>query len=467
MAENLANDPRIEEGKKLLLEAAAEWSVRITAVRQADAAARGDFLKTIEEFGEIRGGPLYFPFLGSGIGRGPLVELADGSVKYDFISGIGVHYLGHSHPALISAGIDAALRDTVMQGNLQQNGESVTLSRSLVELANQRGAKLAHCFLSTSGAMANENALKMIFQKRAPASRVLAFEHAFAGRTLAMSQITDKAAYRVALPTILNVDYVPFFDIARPRESIAATLNALRRHLARYPGQHAAMCLELVQGEGGYYAGDREFFRAIVEVLKQNQIAVWIDEIQTFGRTTLPFAFQHFGLDEFVDVVTIGKLTQVCATIFSDAYKPGPGLISQTFTGSTSAIFAALAILDVMRRQELFGDGGKIQRLHEKFVSRLEGISAKHPNRIRGPWGIGAMIACSIFDGKDATTKRFLQRLFENGMIAFVAGSEPARVRFLIPVAAISEADIESACEIIEKTLTEIADGGDSAHSAG
>ena len=79
----------------------------------------------LQKFGDIRGGTLYFPYLGSGIGRGPLVELADGSVKYDMISGIGVHYLGHSHPALIAASIDAAIRDTIMQGNLQQNVESV------------------------------------------------------------------------------------------------------------------------------------------------------------------------------------------------------------------------------------------------------------------------------------------------------------------------------------------------------
>ena len=70
---------------------------------------------------------MYYPYLGSGIGRGALVELADGSVKYDFITGIGVHYMGHNHPALLEAGVDAALTNTVMQGNLQQNVESARL----------------------------------------------------------------------------------------------------------------------------------------------------------------------------------------------------------------------------------------------------------------------------------------------------------------------------------------------------
>ena len=75
-----------------------------------------------------------------------LVELADGSVKYDFISGIGVHHWGHSHPAMVEASLDAALRDTVMEGNLQQNVESVELVRSLLDAANAKGAKLKHCF---------------------------------------------------------------------------------------------------------------------------------------------------------------------------------------------------------------------------------------------------------------------------------------------------------------------------------
>ena len=140
------------------------------------------------------------------------MELADGSVKYDMISGIGVHYLGHSHPALIAAGVDAAIRDTVMQGNLQQNVESVAMSQTLLDLANRGEKRLTHCFLTTSGSMANENSLKIILQKQTPASRVLAFEHAFAGRTLAMSMITDKASFRTGLPKVLDVDYLPFWD---------------------------------------------------------------------------------------------------------------------------------------------------------------------------------------------------------------------------------------------------------------
>lgn len=468
VAETLANDPRIAQAKKILQDAVAERGKELTGVRAADPERAATSKQMIEQFNAIRAGALYFPYLGSGIGRGALVELADGSVKYDMISGIGVHYLGHSHPALIAAGVDAAIRDTIMQGNLQQNVESVAMSQALLDLANRGTEKrLTHCFLTTSGSMANENSLKIILQKQTPANRVLAFEHAFAGRTLAMSMITDKASFRTGLPKVLDVDYLPFWDYRSPKESTAATVKILKNHIARFPKMHAAACIELIQGEGGYYPGSKDFFRAIIDVLKENNIAVWCDEIQTFGRTSQPFAFQHFDLDKDVDVVSVGKLTQVCASLFTDAFKPKPGLISQTFTGSTSAIFAASAIMEVMKKEKLFGPGEKIDRLYQRFVARMEKIHKGHSDWISGPWGMGAMLACSIFDGGDAITKQFLAKLFDNGVVAFVAGSEPARVRFLMPVPVVSEADVDAVCDIVEKTLAEVAHGRNAAHSAG
>lgn len=457
LAQKLMHDTRVTQGKRLLLAALAEQQKRLTGIRPPSADLKASCAQTLREFGEIRGGSLYYPYLGSGIGRGPLVELADGSVKYDMISGIGVHYLGHGHPSLVEASIDAALQDTVMQGNLQQNAEAVEVSRLLVELAGLHGADLKHCFLSTSGAMANENALKMVLNKRHPANRILAFEHTFAGRTIALSQITDKPAYRAGLPTALAVDYVPFFNPDRAAESTQAAVAVLKSHLSRYSKQHAAMWFELVLGEGGYYAGGREFFIALAETCKAAGVPVCMDEVQTFGRTTEPFAFQHFGLDRFVDVATVGKLTQVCATLFSDEYKPPAGLISQTFTGSTSSLFAARSILGLLRRGDSFGPRGRIARLHERFVGRLKQIGARHPGWVTGPFGLGAMIAFTPLDGTEQTVKKFLQALFEAGVIAFVAGANPYRARFLMPVGAIADEDIDAVCAVVEGVLGEVA----------
>jgi 4-aminobutyrate aminotransferase-like enzyme len=379
-------------------------------------------------------------------------------VKYDFISGIGVHYLGHSHPAVVEAALDAALRDTVMQGNLQQNEESLDLARMLATAANAQGAQISHCFFATSGAMANENALKLAFQKKSPADRLLAFEGGFAGRTLALSQVTDKPDYREGLPITLTVDYVPFFDPLAPDESTSQALASVERYLKRYPRRHAAMVFELVQGEGGFFLGDTRFFATLMKLLRKHSVTVIADEIQTFGRTTELFAFQHYGLNEWVDIVTIGKLSQVCATLFRDEYIPRPGLISQTFTASTAAIFASLAIIRTLTSGDYFGPEGKIARLHEHFVSRLQGISARHPQLITGPYGIGAMIACTPFQGEAEKVKKFMHALFDAGVIAFYCGSHVTRVRFLIPVGAVTFDDVDQVTEIVEATLVRVAE---------
>src|SRR5271170_5388684 len=119
VADQLLSDPRVQQARRLILQALAEHKQALTAVRPPDPERKVEYDDLLRQFGENRAGNLFYPYLGAGIGNGPLVELADGSVKFDMISGIGVHHFGHSHAALLSAGLDAALRDTVMQGNLQ------------------------------------------------------------------------------------------------------------------------------------------------------------------------------------------------------------------------------------------------------------------------------------------------------------------------------------------------------------
>lgn len=467
VADAFSSDRRVLEAKALLREALREHGDRLDGARPADPGRAIGYAETLERFAQVRGGQLFYPYLGSGFGRGALVELADGSVKLDMICGIGVHYFGHGDPDLCDRLIDAALQDTVMQGNLQQTTASLTLSASLLELANRKGAALDHCFLTTSGATANENALKLVFQHHAPADRILAFDRAFAGRTLALSQITDNPAYRVGLPSALSVDFVPFFDARDPAASLERTLDALRSHLDRHPGRHAAMILELVQGEGGYYPGDPSFFGAVAELLRERGVAIWFDEIQTFGRTLEPFAFQHFGLDRFADVVTIGKTSQVCATLFAEAYRPGPGLISQTFTGATSAIVAGQYVVDRFAEGHLFGASGRVAEVSDRFMQGFARLSQAHPDWIRGPFGLGAMLAFTPFQGEKASTRRLLDVLFERGVVAFSTGGALARVRFLPPVGVILDQEIDSVLEILADSLAAVADCAASDRNSG
>ncbi len=458
IADSFTRDHRVAQAKKLVLEALKDHQQTITGIRPPDPDRAATYQALLEEFGALRGGSLYYPYLGSGIGNGPLVELADGSVKYDFISGIGVHHWGHSDPEIVGSALDAALRDTVMQGNLQQDTACVDLAKTLTAAANSHGAALTHCFFSTSGAMANENALKLIFQRKHPADRLLAFDGCFMGRSLALSQVTDKPAYRRGLPGIMAVDYVPFFDPQRPQQSARHSVDQVKRYLARYPGRHAGMIFELVQGEGGFHPGESAFFRAVMEILRERNVAVMVDEIQTFARTEALFAYQHYGLDEFVDVVTVGKLLQVCAVLFSGEYAPGPGLLSQTFTASTSAIFAAQAILSRLVTGDFFGPYGKNAQVHQRFVKSLQEMEARHPDLVGGPYGIGAMIAFTAFKGDAEKVKEFLQALFAAGVVAFACGSGVTRVRFLVPVGAVTFDQIDEVAEIVEKTLLDVAD---------
>ena len=456
-AERLYNDPRVAQAKELLLAAVADHQKELAEVRGPNPALAADYKVLLDQFGKHRGGSTFFPYLGSGIGNGSYVEIADGSVKLDMITGIGVHGYGHSHPLIVEAGIDAAISDTVMQGNLQQNTNSCDLSKLLVDTACETGAELKHCFLTTSGAMANENSLKMAFQHNHPANRVIAFSHCFAGRTLALAQVTDKAKYRVGLPDTINVDYIPFFDQDDPQRSTEIAVSHLKYHIDRHPGKHAALWMELIQGEGGYYPGDQKFFEALIEVARESNIAVIADEVQTFSRTTRAFAFQHFGLDKLVDIVTIGKFSQLCATLFTEQYAPKPGLISQTFTGSTGAIFAAHAMLKGLIDNGHFGENGKNVQLHNHFVKGLKRVAEKHPNSISGPHGIGGMVALTPFDGSADVARDMVKRMYDHGLMSFMAGGNPSRVRFLMPLGCVTEQDIDTACDIIEAVVSEMA----------
>lgn len=467
LADQLAADPKLAEARKLIHEAIDAHRAKLTGIKPADAARKQSYDETIARFADQRGGSLWYPYLGSGFGSGPYVELADGSVKLDMIAGIGVHFFGHSHPAFIDASLDAAVTDTLMQGALQQNADSAALTDSIIRLANTSGAKLNHCYLTTSGAMANENSFKMAFQKSSlagnPADRMLAFQGTFCGRTLALSSMSDKPNNRVGLPHALKVDYIPFYDESDPEGSTQRAVARLEEYTKRWPKHYAGFKMELILGEGGFYAGTREFFLKLIEVCKREGIAVIADEIQTFSRTSRPFAFQHFGLDEHVDLVNVGKCTQVCFTLFTDEWAPQPGLIAQTFTGSSSSIKAAQFVIDTFADGDLYGESGRVMALSGRIRGRIEAMAKAHPGWVSGPYGLGAMIAFQPFAGTMDEAKAVCTELYERGVVAFLCGRSKARVRFLPSVPALTDAQADEACDILEASLSAVAGRSSSA----
>ncbi|MBS0621543.1 MAG: aminotransferase class III-fold pyridoxal phosphate-dependent enzyme [Verrucomicrobia bacterium] len=436
--EALKKDPRVEAGKALLLGALQDAQKNITAISPPDPDKQDLLADLVQKAAAARGAPLWYPYISSGVGNGSLVQLIDGSIKYDYTNGIGV-FPGHSLPKLVAASIEAALEDTVMQGNLQQNSLSIALCERLARLGN-----FDHCFLSSSGAMACENGLKICLQKNFPRCRLLAFERCFMGRTLALSNVTDKDIYREGLPTLIDVDYVPLDE--------QKALPALEQHLKRYPNHYCAMVMELVQGEGGVYTGSKQLFHEICDFLHAHGILVIIDEVQTFGRTLELFAHHHFELQGKADVVTLGKLSQVCGTLFNKNIAPIPGLLSQTFTSSTSAIYGAWALLDHLEDKKRYGREGLHARLHQHFVKRLQTL----PN-ISGPFGLGLMIGFTPLGGEETMAKELLLRLFHNGLIAFTAGAHPTRIRCLPPLLTTSEEEIDAVIDILAHSLKEMA----------
>lgn len=454
-AQLLRDDPRIAQAKALILEAVSEHSRKLAGVRPPDPELAKHYEELLQAAAATRGGPLIWPYLSAGLGNGPYIELADGSVKLDFIGGIGVYGCGHSHPETIAASLDAAIDDVPMQGNLQQHPPSIRVAERLIAWASSAAAPLKHCMISTSGAMANENALKLAFHKAAPAERVLAFDNAFAGRSLALAAITDRPSYRQGLPLALAVDYLPCLDHRDPQGSTQRAVAELRRLLARHPGKHAAFWAELIAGEGGYYPGSHDFFAALCEPIRAAGIPIIFDEVQSFSRTSRPFAFQHFGLDEYADIVTVGKITQVCATLYRESFKPTAPILSQTFTGATSSMAVALSTLDALEANGCFGDDGWNMRRHDHFAQGLQRLVDRHPGKIAGPFGEALMIAFTPGDGSYDHAKRLMDLMFSVGLLGFVCGSNPTRLRFLPPPVITTFEHIDAALELLDQALTQ------------
>lgn len=447
----MSSNAQIEQ----LVENAIAAGKSITGVRPPNPELEAKMLEKIKRMGELRGRPLFYNYMGSGVGRGPYVQLEDGSVKLDLINGIGIHVLGHSHPRILAAMVRGSLSDIVIQGALQPNEESLALSEKLVKLASKK-SRLKHVWLSTCGTMANENALKMARQKRKAARMVITFKNAFAGRSTMMAEVTDNAAFKVNLPEYNEVLRIPFYDKNDPA-SKDKSFSALKEHVAKHGDNIGVFSFEPMQGEGGFKYADRSFFAPMLDFCKAKGIPIWMDEVQTFTRTGEFFAFETLDLGEYVDICTIAKTALNGATLYTDELKPDAGLLGGTFAGSSATLTAGLEVLNILDNEGYMGPEGKVQKIHREFVAMLEKLnSTTCKGLLSGAGGLGLMVAVTPFDGSKEKQTALLKALFKNGLICFGCGHDPYRVRFLIP-AVLTSQDIEVARQVIEKSVLEIA----------
>ncbi|MCB0368386.1 MAG: aminotransferase class III-fold pyridoxal phosphate-dependent enzyme [Bdellovibrionales bacterium] len=429
---------------------------KITGIQPALSEAVSSYQSLIESVAGLRGRPLHYPYIGSGAGRGPYVELADGSVKMDLINGIGIHLFGHSHPRVLKAALRGAMMDIVMQGNLQPNREYLDFSKKLMSFAGRK-SNLKYSWFATCGTMANENALKMARQKNSPAKMIISFKNAFAGRSTMMAEVTDNPAYKQGLPEYHEVLRIPFYD-KKDSASGETTLRALKEHVSKHGNDICCFVFEPMLGEGGYMPANREFFIPLLEFCKEQKIAIWADEVQTFARTGELFAFETLDIGKYLDIVTIAKTVQLGATLYTEEYNPKPGLIAGTFSGSSVSMQTGLEMLNMLTEDNYLGPNGRIQKIHQQFISGLEtlgGSSCK--GQITDACGMGLMIAFTPFQGKKEQVGVFLKKLYDNGVIAFSCGKDPVRARFLVP-ACISDDEIKVALSVIEKTILQGAD---------
>ena len=404
-----------------------------------------EYEKMLKSIADLRGRPLLYPYISSGLGQGPFVQLLDGSVKLDFICGIGPHILGHSHPEVMKTCLKSALEDTVMQGHLQISQIYQKLLDTLIKIAG-KNSNLAHAWFCPSGSMANENALKVIRQKQKGARKILAFEKAFAGRTTMMNEITDNPDVKKGLPNYNEVLRVPF----SPHEPSLA-LKKLKTHWEKEKGNISCFMMELMQGDGGCFSADRAFLIPLLDFCKNKEIAIWFDEVQTFARSGQFFAFEKLGLGDYVDVCTIGKSLQMSVSLWTKEYNPQPGLVSGTFSGSSSSFYSAVVILQILQK---FIEEKRIEKIGKAWSERLKQL--EKTNLLSDIQGWGLMWGATPAKSHPKKVSRLLKRLFQKGLICYSCGGQEniKRLRFLIP-AILEEEHLDQAIDILRACLTE------------
>ena len=382
----------------------------------------------------------------------------EGNRYIDFGGGIAVLNTGHRHPKIIAA-IQAQLeRFTHTCYQVLPYESYVTLAERINQLTPGTHAKKT-CFFS-SGAEGAENAVKIA---RASTGRpgIIAFSGAFHGRTMMACALTGKVVpYKVGFgPFPADVYHIPF-PMQLHGVTVADSINALHALFKADvdPKRIAAIMIEPVQGEGGFYVAPPELMRALRKECDEHGILLVMDEVQTgFGRTGKLFATEHY--DVIPDMMVMAKslaggmvLSAVCGK--AEAMDgPAPGGLGGTYAGNPLAIAAAHAVLDIMEEEQLVD---RANMLGEKLVARLKAAQKNVPS-LKEVRGLGSMIAAEFYDPKtnepstDAM-KRVQAAALEEGLILLSCGVYVNALRFLYPLT-IQDNVFDEALDILDRAL--------------
>ncbi|MCP5282047.1 MAG: 4-aminobutyrate--2-oxoglutarate transaminase [Rhodoferax sp.] len=363
----------------------------------------------------------------------------EGRRYIDFGSGIAVLNTGHRHPKIVAA-IGAQLeRFTHTAYQVVPYESTVELAEKINALTPGDHAKKTAFF--TTGAEAVENAIKIA---RAATKRpgIIALGGGFHGRTMMGLALTGKVQpYKAGFgPFPAGVYHVPM-PVALHGVSVADSLKAITQLFKAdiEPEQVAAIIVEPIQGEGGFYVVPRDFMQALRKLCDQHGILLIADEIQTgFARTGKMFAMEHYGV--VPDLMTLAKslaggmpLSAVCGRAeIMDA--PAPGGLGGTYAANPLAIASALAVLEVIDDEKLCA---RAERLGQDLRDRLTAWRAKVP-AISDVRGLGCMTAVE-FAKADGTpdadyTRQVQKRAQDAGLLLLTCGVYGNVIRFLFPL---------------------------------
>jgi 4-aminobutyrate aminotransferase/(S)-3-amino-2-methylpropionate transaminase len=365
----------------------------------------------------------------------------EGKRYLDFGSGIAVVNTGHSHPEIVAAikhQLDAFSHTCIM---IAPYTNAVELAEKLVAAAPFEDGRVA--FVST-GAEAVENAVKIA---RAATGRagVIAFSGSFHGRTNLCMGLTGKVVpYKQGFGPFTPEIYRVPFPAAYLGVSAADSLRALEEVFKHdiEPDRVAALIIEPVQGEGGFYPVPEAFLARLREVCDCHGIVFICDEIQTgFGRTGRMFACQHDGVEP--DVITLAKGIAggfpIAAVVGKRAVMdgPGPGGLGGTYAGSPLGCAAGLAALRVIEQEGLCA---RAVEIGQRLKAGLGELQARHPDRIGDVRGPGAMVAMELVRDGDAgrpdadLTQALVREAARRGLLLLPCGVRGNVIRVLTPL---------------------------------
>lgn len=396
--------------------------------------------------------------------EGAVVEDLDGNRFLDFSGGWGVMNVGYNHPRVVAAISNQAEFFLHTDFTAVPYEPYVELASRLAELAP--GPSPKKCALFNSGAEAVENAVKL---SRAATGRkaVLVFDNAFHGRTLLAMTMTHKAIpYKAGFgpyaPDVYRLPYPYPYRYPIPLAAIERRMLSLVD-----PGEVACAVVEPVIGEGGFIVPPPDFLPFLRELADRHGFLLVADEVQCgVGRTGRFFACEHYGVEP--DLICVAKSIAGGLPLSGVIGKAGVmdapvlGGIGSTFGGNPVACAAALAVLDVIKEENLLS---RAEHLGEVLLRELRALERTFPV-IGDVRGLGAMVAIELVRDRKTrepdpeTTKRVQMEALKRGVIFPTAGVYGNVIRFLLPLTIPEDALLEGLSVLEEAFVVATKAGG-------